>query len=549
MNSLSQLPSSSLYRLRGQAYDILGEFEHASNDYKQALECAHKENDSEAEWQCLIDLGFLWAGRDYGQAEPWFRQALLLAQTLDDPTIYARSLNRIGNWHLNIEQPLEALHYHQQALTLFQKLQNAAGIAETLDLLGMTSYLSGNLIQGTSYYQQAVALFRELDDRQGLASSLATLTLRGATYQTDTMASAGASLASVQQDAELALSIARGIGQRSAEAYALFQLGLCLGSQGDYAPALEALLQSLAISEEIEHLQWQAAAHTVLGGLYCTILALPLARQHFERALALAHRSGSLVWIRLVTGYLASTLIQLNELSEAEKILEALPDSDATVMTMAQRMVQCAYVELALAKDEPEAAFEVTERLMASGPDAPEGQNGLRALKLRGEALLGLGRLAEAEVAFKTAQDVATTQGVHPQQWRLSLRLGNLFQTQKREFEAEEEFAQARRIIEELALKISDESLREAFLQQATALLPARPSSAHKNTRQGPGSLTAREREVAALIAQGKSNQAIADTLVVTRRTVETHIGNIMFKLGCTSRTQIAVWAVEKGIV
>jgi DNA-binding NarL/FixJ family response regulator len=61
--------------------------------------------------------------------------------------------------------------------------------------------------------------------------------------------------------------------------------------------------------------------------------------------------------------------------------------------------------------------------------------------------------------------------------------------------------------------------------------------------------LTAREREVAILIAQGKSNQAIAEALVVTKRTVETHIGNIMFKLGSTSRTQIAVWAVETGLV
>jgi DNA-binding NarL/FixJ family response regulator len=59
----------------------------------------------------------------------------------------------------------------------------------------------------------------------------------------------------------------------------------------------------------------------------------------------------------------------------------------------------------------------------------------------------------------------------------------------------------------------------------------------------------AREREVAILIAQGKSNQAIAETLVVTKRTVETHIGNIMFKLSSTSRTQIAVWAVETGLV
>ncbi|GAC1484360.1 MAG: hypothetical protein NVS2B12_39230 [Ktedonobacteraceae bacterium] len=36
--------------------------------------------------------------------------------------------------------------------------------------------------------------------------------------------------------------------------------------------------------------------------------------------------------------------------------------------------------------------------------------------------------------------------------------------------------------------------------------------------------------------------------LVVTRRTVETHISNIMFKLSYTSRTQIAVWAVEAGL-
>lgn len=63
------------------------------------------------------------------------------------------------------------------------------------------------------------------------------------------------------------------------------------------------------------------------------------------------------------------------------------------------------------------------------------------------------------------------------------------------------------------------------------------------------GGLTEREREVAALIAQGKSNQAIADGLVVTKRTVETHISNILYKLGCASRTQIAVWAVETGLL
>lgn len=544
---LSQIPSPPLFRLRGRAYDILGEFEHASSDYQHALEYAQRDNDHVVAWQCLIDLGFLWAGRDYAQAEPWFREALLLAQTLDDPTIYARSLNRIGNWHVNREQSREALHYHQQALVIFQQLQNAPGIAETLDLLGMTYYMGGDLIQGTPYYQQAISLFRELDDRQGLTSSLATLTLRGATYQTDTMASPGSSLIVVQQDAEQALSIARTIGQRSAEAYALFQLGLCQGSQGDYASALEAIRQSLNISEEIEHLQWQAAGHTVLGGLYRTILALPLARQHFELALELALKSASLSWIRIATGYLVSTLIQLNHLPQAEKVLQALPPSDTTALTMALRMVKCASIEMALAQNNPEAAFAITEQFITSEPGSTAKQSGLRILQLRGKALIALGKLDDAEIALREAQNIAITQEVRSQQWRIALQLGNLYQTQKHLAEATQEFSSARTLIEELAAKISDAPLQDAFLQQATALLPHQPSP-QKNTRQGSGKLTAREGEIAALIAQGKSNQAIADTLIVTRRTVETHIGNIMFKLGCTSRTQIAVWAVEKGL-
>ena len=53
---------------------------------------------------------------------------------------------------------------------------------------------------------------------------------------------------------------------------------------------------------------------------------------------------------------------------------------------------------------------------------------------------------------------------------------------------------------------------------------------------------------MAAYIAQGKSNSDIADTMVVSKRTVEIHISNILFKLGFTSRTQIAVWATEKGL-
>jgi DNA-binding CsgD family transcriptional regulator len=59
------------------------------------------------------------------------------------------------------------------------------------------------------------------------------------------------------------------------------------------------------------------------------------------------------------------------------------------------------------------------------------------------------------------------------------------------------------------------------------------------------GPLTAREEEVVALIAQGYSNRQIADRLCIGTRTVETHVGNCMSKLGLHSRAQLAVWSIE----
>ncbi|MCI0553219.1 MAG: tetratricopeptide repeat protein [Anaerolineae bacterium] len=62
------------------------------------------------------------------------------------------------------------------------------------------------------------------------------------------------------------------------------------------------------------------------------------------------------------------------------------------------------------------------------------------------------------------------------------------------------------------------------------------------------GGLTAREREVAILIAQGKSNREIAEAMTVGVKTVETYVTRILNKLGFDSRVQIATWAVENGL-
>ena len=60
--------------------------------------------------------------------------------------------------------------------------------------------------------------------------------------------------------------------------------------------------------------------------------------------------------------------------------------------------------------------------------------------------------------------------------------------------------------------------------------------------------LTPREREVLILIARGRSNKRIALELGVAEKTVKTHVGHVLAKLGVTDRTQAALWAVRHGL-
>ena len=61
--------------------------------------------------------------------------------------------------------------------------------------------------------------------------------------------------------------------------------------------------------------------------------------------------------------------------------------------------------------------------------------------------------------------------------------------------------------------------------------------------------LTARELEVLRLVGAGRANKEIAAELDISERTARTHVSNILRKLGLSSRTQAALWAVREGLV
>jgi DNA-binding CsgD family transcriptional regulator len=383
--------------------------------------------------------------------------------------------------------------------------------------------------------------------------------MRGGTFQSSTMIAASKDLIEAAREGEEALTIARDIGWRVGEAHALIVLGFCLGAHGEYTRALELEREALTLSEEIEHRQWMTHSYCALGALHLDLLALEEAQQSLEMALALARQMGSSHWIHCTTGYLASTYVLQHQYTQAEAVLNAVLTPKIVLQTLGQRLAWCANAELALAQNEPQPALQIVEALIASAapPEHHSGQIVPRLWRIRGEALAALAfseseadhRLVEAEELFRAALKTASTQQAWPLVWRLNTSLGNLYHRQDLHQEAEQAYVEARSGIETLAADLQDQSLRTKFLRRAFSMLPpTQRQSKRRITHHTRGGLTMREYDVAMLVALGKTNREIADELIVSERTIETHVGHILSKLGFTSRVQIAAWLDEQGL-
>jgi DNA-binding NarL/FixJ family response regulator len=288
------------------------------------------------------------------------------------------------------------------------------------------------------------------------------------------------------------------------------------------------------------------------------MLALSQARAYLERAHMLARDLGSLYWTRSAAASLALTYIAQGDLSQVEPLLNAISGTDSPastgiadpVPTAAQRLCLYASAEFALASSDPEGALRLADR-MIEWAAIPPGSGAIpRLWKLRGDALAALRRPEEAEATLQAAITAAAAQRASSLLWRAHTSLGKVYKAHRRTDRAEREFGSARAVSGQLAANIANDDLRAGFLRAVAAQIP-RPQAItpRRAAKQSFGGLTARERDVAVLIARGKSNQEIADTLVVGRRTVETYVSEALSKLGFTSRAQVAVWAVENGLV
>jgi tetratricopeptide (TPR) repeat protein len=428
----------------------------------------------QVERRALLDLGRLWASRDYNQARDCFERALELARRMDDPAVLADSLNWMGNWHTNDDKPLRAVQYHREALQIVEELGDWRELANTLDLLGAATVAGGDLDTGVQCLNRAIELYRELDDRPRLVSSLLTRL---------TAASIVVVLASVSPilprdptlDFHEALRIAREIDSASDEAWAFWSLGQLHTVHGHFGRALEEIPSGLFIASQIGHRQFVVTSRQALGILYVELFAPDQAQGQLEGALTMAGELHSSLVIHLVTGALAGAYYLRGDLTLAQSCLETVISPQTPMDTLGKRYCWARRAELALAQDDPALALDITERLIASAPGMSPGRVITFLWKLKGEACAAMGRTDQAESLLRAALENARAVGERFLLWRVHASLGRLYRAMDRKREAEEAFSAARELVQELAATIPDEALKDNFLQGALSTLGTPP--------------------------------------------------------------------------
>jgi class 3 adenylate cyclase/tetratricopeptide (TPR) repeat protein len=465
--SLQPEKSIQLYRARGRICETLGQFDPALADLEMVLQIAQSAGILHEEWLAQLDLGMLWASQNYQKTGDYFRKALEIARQLDDPASLARSLNRLGNWYVNVEQPQESIQYHEEAQTIFEKLDDQSGRSATLDFLGMASLISSDLVSSLAYYREAIRLFETLGDQGGLLSSMTAMAECGPTYQTRNGFSA-LTLPEAVLEGERALKLSQQIGWRAAESFALWSLAQIYGVSGDFGKALPMANNGISIAIEIDHTQWMAGAYKSLGDLQADLLDESSTLENFVLAVEMAERVGSQFFLLSSSGALASYQISVGNLDGAQKTLSVIR-ADTPMISIGQRVCWGARGELALAQGDLKYGLEIVERMRQTAASLPADGVISVLWHLWARLLLANGQPEQAETQLRLAIRNAQYYGEKTLLWRTYRDLGHALAAQSKSEEAQAAIEEAKTLVQAIASTVSDMTLRNNFMKKAVA--------------------------------------------------------------------------------
>jgi len=259
-----------------------------------------------------------------------------------------------------------------------------------------------------------------------------------------------------------------------------------------------------------------------------------MARSLAEESLKAAHQSGNL-YAALMVSYLG----YIEHCEQNYERAQALYEEALTVLreqgaTREEPRVLQSLAHTRLQRGDLDQAYTLICESVAQYRSQGE-------LKAMGECLISFGVLASERSMQTEAVRLLTTGATYGRSIYVSLLLAD-----GREYERY--LAAARAKLTEQEFERAQQEGRAQTLEQGIEYalsLPLGPAGSVSKEQDEFGGLTEREREIVSLIGQGKSNGEIAVELVLSKRTVEKHVANILSKLELTSRTQMVRWAME----
>ena len=302
--------------------------------------------------------------------------------------------------------------------------------------------------------------------------------------------------------------------------------------------------ESLALARELDDTWWAALA--LLGD---GIRALgrgdgASARARLEASLGLWEKLGD-------TWFVAQALNALGDLARTEADYDRAADLYSRSLTGLQHQTNAEGAASVLhnlgyiahhQNDDRRALGLFIEALDGFGNQGD--QRGIaECLAGVGAAILGLGHPRQAVCLFGASGALLASIGSAP--WPTNVADVQVAHARARTQLTEQTWMQAleegRGMGSERAIGYARERAKE-HLAQAALSAPA----AH--SRLAGRSLTAREREIALLLARGYSNRQLAEALIITEQTAETHVKRILGKLELRSRHQVTEWASRTGL-
>ncbi len=370
----------------------------------------------------------------------------------------------------------------------------AAQRANALRAAGMLAASQGDFAAARALQEDGLAVLRALGDLGGVYAAVALLAIV-ANSQGDYLTAHGY--------AREYLEIARALEDKLMIANAQHTYAYVLHEQGDYAAAREMAEESLTFSRESEEPLFIAAASLTLGIIARDQGDYDTAQNHMDATLAIYRETGGRRNVGLALANLGSVASARGDFVTAR---ERLGES----LAIYQEMGDTAGIAFVLEWLAMQAAVQ---------------RQSARALSLAGTA-----------AALRETVGAPLSPGSRAK--------------------LDEKLAAARKALGEAAAAAAWAEGRGQSIAEAVAFAlapadgaPSAPVDARlsRETRDAASSsvLSIREFEVVALIARGCTNREIAAKLVITEGTAANHVAHIFNKLGFSSRSQIAVWAVE----